>query len=100
MFPSERGTPLEPRNLVRHFKGVLAELELPDLPFHNLRHSCATLLLESGEHPRVIQAILRHSSFHTTMNYYAHAVPELQRAAVEGLGARLTGVAAAPPAEG
>jgi integrase len=86
VFPSEVGTPLEPRNLVRHFKSVLKQAGLPTIPFHNLRHTCATLLMESGEHPRVIQAILRHASFHTTMAFYAHAQPQMQREAVEGLG--------------
>lgn len=90
VFPSEVGTPLEPRNLVRHFKGVLTQAALPIIPFHHLRHTCGTLLMESGEHPRVIQAILRHASFHTTMAFYAHAQPEIQREAVEGLGALIS----------
>jgi integrase len=89
LFPSEVGTPLEPRNLVRHFKAVLKAAALPNIPFHNLRHTCGTLLAVLGAHPRMIQAVLRHASHHTTMMYYVHADTSTERAAVEGLGTLL-----------
>lgn len=89
LFPSEIGTPLEPRNLIRHFKTVLKAANLPDIPFHNLRHTCGTLLAVLGTHARSIQAVLRHASHHTTLMYYVHADTSTERAAVEGLGALL-----------
>jgi hypothetical protein len=42
IFPSERGTPLDPRNLLRQFKALLITANLPEMRFHDLRHSCAT----------------------------------------------------------
>ena len=85
---SERGTPLEPRNVVRHFKTVLKKAGLPEtIRFHDLRHSCATLLIAQGVHPRVIMEILGHSQISTTMNTYAHVLPATQREATTKIDA-------------
>lgn len=97
LFPSTAGTPLEPRNLDRQFKTVLTawnkanpDRPLPIIPLHNLRHTCGTLLSELGTHPRVIQAVLRHASYYTTMKYYVHSREATEAAAIEGLGASIT----------
>jgi integrase len=45
IFPSERGTPLDPRNLLRQFKALLVTANQPEMRFHDLRHSCATTLI-------------------------------------------------------
>jgi integrase len=80
VFTSRLGTPIEPRNLIRHFKSVLKRAGLPQsVRFHDLRHSCATLLIAQGVHPRVVMEILRHSQISTTMNTYAHVLPRLQQ---------------------
>jgi len=80
VFTTRTGTPIEPRNLIRHFKQVLKKAGLPEtIRFHDLRHSCATLLIAQGVHPRVVMEILRHSQISTTMNTYAHVLPRLQR---------------------
>jgi integrase len=80
VFTTRIGTPIEPRNLIRHFKTVLKKAALPPtIRFHDLRHSCATLLIAQGVHPRVVMEILRHSQISTTMNTYAHVLPRLQR---------------------
>lgn len=82
VFVSEIGTPLDPRNVVRHFKAALKRAQLPEATrFHDLRHSCATLLIAQGVHPRVIMEILGHSQIATTMNTYAHVLPATQREA-------------------
>jgi integrase len=79
VFVSERGTPLEPRNVVRHFKAALKNAGLPEtIRFHDLRHSCATLMIAQGVHPRVIMEILGHSQISTTMKTYAHVLPATQ----------------------
>ena len=51
VFPSETGTPIEPRNLVRHFKTLLQRAGLPNIRFHDLRHGCPTVLISQGVHP-------------------------------------------------
>jgi integrase len=51
--------------------------------FHDLRHSCATLLLVQGVSPRVVMEILGHSQISLTMNTYTHVIPELRRKAAD-----------------
>jgi integrase len=64
--------------VIRWYKAVLQRAGLPDRRFHDLRHSCATLLLVQGVPPRVVMEILGHSDISMTMNTYSHAVSELQ----------------------
>jgi integrase len=91
VFPSSVGTPMEPRNLYRHFKTLLKKLGLPaTLRVHDLRHSCATLLIAQGVHPRVVMEILGHSQISLTMNTYGHVMPETQREAAAKVDALLS----------
>ena len=85
VFPSEIGTPLGARNLLRHYKHVLDAAGLPNRRFHDLRHTCASLLIEHGVNPRVVMEILGHSQIAVTMNIYAHVFPSVQADAVAGI---------------
>jgi integrase len=49
--------------------------------FHDLRHSCASLLLAQNVAPRVVMELLGHSQISLTMNTYSHVLPELKREA-------------------
>jgi integrase len=87
VFTSTVGTPLDPYNLTRTFKAMLAKAGLPkEARFHDLRHSCATLLISQGVHLSVIKDILGHSNIHTTANVYGHVLPDVSRQAIDGLG--------------
>lgn len=86
-FPSGIGTPLEPRNLTRSFKALLTRAGLPDVRFHDLRHSCASLLVAQGHHPRVVMETLGHSQISLTMNTYSHVMPALQQDAADRMDA-------------
>jgi integrase len=90
IFPSEAGTPIQPRNLSRHFYSALAASGLAHVRFHDLRHTCATLLAEQEVPERVISAILGHSKQDITWRY-AHATLAVMRAAIEQLEQRLLG---------
>ena len=85
MFPSSIGTPLEPRNLLRRFKKLLDEAGLPEIRFHDLRHTAATLMLQNGVHPKIVQERLGHSTITMTLDTYSHVLPSMQRAAAESL---------------
>lgn len=88
VFTTSVGTAIEPRDLSRQFKQILRQAGLPEQTrFHDLRHSCATLLITMGVHARVVMEILGHSQISTTMNIYAHVLPHVQRAAVNELDA-------------
>lgn len=89
VFTTQTGAPIEPRNATRGFKRVLARAGIREIRFHDLRHSCATLLLVQGVSPRVVMEMLGHSQISLTMNTYSHVLPALQREAAARLEALL-----------
>jgi integrase len=62
---------------------------LPRVTLKGLRHTHATLLLELGEHPKVVQERLGHSTITTTMNIYSHVTPTMQKNAIDRFAAHL-----------
>jgi integrase len=91
LFTSTIGTFIDPRNLNRQFEKMLEQAGLPKRRFHDLRHTCATLLLVQGVHPRVVMEILGHSRISETMDRYSHVVPGLQEDAADRLNKLLSG---------
>jgi len=73
--------PLREHNvIVRHFKPILKRAGLPlSIRLYDLRHSCATVLLEAGTHPKVVADRLGHSSVMLTLDTYSHVTPTLQQ---------------------
>jgi integrase len=86
-----KGTPLDARNVTGWFKKLLAAAGLPDMRWHDLRHSCASLLLAQGVDSRVAMEILGHSQISQTMQY-SHVIPELQIAAAASMEHVLIGI--------
>ncbi|MCA1586835.1 MAG: site-specific integrase, partial [Acidobacteria bacterium] len=89
VFTTPIGTPCDPHNLHKQFKALLATTDLPAVRIHDLRHSCATLLLAQGVDPRTIMETLGHSQISLTLNTYAHVLPKLQREAAAKMDAIL-----------
>jgi integrase len=90
IFPSEVGTPMSGRNLYRAFKIRVKRASLPQtLRFHDLRHTCATLLLRQGVNPKFVQELLGHADISLTLNTYSHVLPEMGDAAAGGMDAAL-----------
>lgn len=89
VFASSVGTPLEPRNLDRHFKRMLERAGLPDMRFHDLRHSAASLLLAQNVNPRTVMEILGHSRISMTLDTYSHVMPAAMREAADKISAVL-----------
>ena len=89
VFTTPIGTPQDECNLNKQFKGLLAVPGLPAIRIHDLRHSCATLLLAQGVDARTIMETLGHSQVSLTLNTYSHVLPALQRAAAEKMDALL-----------
>ena len=83
-------TPLDGRNVTRAFKGILVGHGLPTIRIHDLRHSCATLLLMQGVSPRVVMETLGHSQVSLTLNTYSHVLPALQEDAAAKMDAILS----------
>jgi integrase len=90
VFPSGVGTPLSGGNLNRTFKATLQRAGLPkSTRFHDLRHTCATLLLKQGVNPKFVQELLGHADISLTLNVYSHVLPDMGDAAAEAMDAAL-----------
>jgi integrase len=78
MFTRPKGSPIGPRDLFRKFKSIISSAGLPNIRFHDLRHTAATLMLQCGVHPKVVQERLGHSSISLTLDLYSHVLPVMQ----------------------
>lgn len=86
VFCDTDGNPIRKSNLIRRsFKKILKHAKLPDIRFHDLRHTAATLLLAQGVHPKVVQERLGHSTVMLTLDTYSHVLPSLQKEATNKL---------------
>jgi site-specific recombinase XerD len=85
VFPTQIGTPTDPRNALRAFAAIAERAEHTGVTLHTLRHSTASALIAAGEHIKVVQEMLGHSSDAITADIYSHVNVQQQRA-VERLG--------------
>lgn len=116
VFPSSRGTPLQPRNLLRHFQetitrintrregearraGVAPPAPLPRWTFHELRHTAASLMLAQGIPLKVVQEILGHSQLSLTADTYSHLYDSAREDAATRMDSLLRRLAGGPPDE-
>ncbi len=92
VFPSQTGSLLNPSNLRnRSFKRIKARSGVrEDLRFHDLRHTCATLLLSEGVNVKVVSEMLGHASITITLNTYSHVLPDMQDSAADAMEAVLS----------
>lgn len=89
VFTSDTGGPIFISGLLAHFRQVLKRAGLPQIRFHDLRHTAATLMLGDGVPLVTVSKILGHSSPAITANIYAHALDEAKSAAIAGLSQQL-----------
>ena len=90
VFPSLVGTPLSGRNLTRSFKRHLERAGLSrTFRFHDLRHTCATLLLRQGVNAKFVQELLGHRDVSLTLNVYSHVLPDMGDQAAIAMDAAL-----------
>ncbi|WP_200215064.1 tyrosine-type recombinase/integrase [Micromonospora coerulea] len=80
------GTPIEPRNINRHFDQLCERAGVRRIRVHDLRHSCATLLYDQGVPLERIQDVLGHSSPTVTKSIYVEATCRVQQDSVDRLG--------------
>lgn len=86
VFATDEGQPIRYGNLTkRHFHAILKTAELRHHRLYSLRHSCATLLLASGENMKVIQERLGHADVHLTLSTYSHVLDGMQAQASDKL---------------
>lgn len=83
IFSTPLGLVYEPRTYEDLFKRTLGDAGVPDINFHALRHTFATRALEAGLDIKVLSSILGHAQASTTLNLYAHALPDHKRESME-----------------
>ena len=87
VFATSTGKPVNPENLVkRSFKPLLVKAALPEIRFHDLRHTCATLLFGRGVHPKMVQELLGHATIAMTLDTYSHYLPSMGDQASGAMG--------------
>ncbi|MDQ3184737.1 MAG: site-specific integrase, partial [Actinomycetota bacterium] len=79
IFASETGEPLDRRAVTKQkFKPLLKQAKLPEIRFHDLRHTCATLLLTRNVNPKIVSEMLGHSTIAITLDTYSHVLPNMR----------------------
>ena len=90
VFATESGSPINPSNLRnRSFKPLLRRAGLAGICFHDLRHTCATLLLTRNVHPKLVQELLGHATISMTLDTYSHFLPSMGDQTVRAMEAAL-----------
>lgn len=86
VFPNTVGKPIDGVNLVKYwFYPLLKRAELPQIRFHDLRHTAATLLLGRSINPKVVSEMLGHSHVSVTLGIYSHVMPHMQQQAADAM---------------
>ena len=93
VFPSMVGTPTDQRNLHKFFKRLLKKAGLPNIRFHDLRHTAATLMLLNGIPLIVVSRRLGHSKPSVTLDIYGHYLPGMQEEAANLMDELVTPIA-------
>lgn len=91
VFVKEDGTPYYPSYPSHELQKVLKKFDLPHIRWHDLRHSCASMLIEKGWHLKDISEWLGHSNISTTANIYCHVNLEHKRSLGKSLNGLLYG---------
>ena len=91
VFCNKVGGPLFARNLVRSFMLLLEKAAMPQIRFHDLRHTAATLLLSARVNPKVVSEMLGHASVSITLDIYSHVIPDMQQDAAAAMAWLLYG---------
>lgn len=86
VFCHEDGTPLHPRWVGDTWRRMLPKIGLPYIRLHDLRHTAASLQLQWGTHPKVVQEMLGHSTIAITLDLYSHVIPTMHREAASKFG--------------
>ncbi|MBT2755895.1 site-specific integrase [Mesobacillus foraminis] len=85
VFCNSKGNIMAPSEITRALKRALRAAHLPDIRFHDLRHSHATILLQENVHPKIVSARLGHSKIQVTMDTYSHITDSIEGIAVDYL---------------
>ena len=91
VFPSPTGGPMSPDSVLHMLHRVLKRAGLPEVRFHDLRHTFATLALQNGVDIKTVSGMLGHFSAGFTLDTYAHVTTSAKREAANTMGNVLSG---------
>lgn len=91
VFTGPRGGPLDPSYLSKRFVALMESAGVRRIRLHDLRHTCASLLLAQRVPPRVVMEVLGHSQIGITMDLYSHVMPGALQDAADAAGRALGG---------
>ncbi|MFJ9446816.1 tyrosine-type recombinase/integrase [Kitasatospora sp. NPDC101235] len=89
VFATPDGTPLRPQWVLDQLRKRTAELDLPRIGLHDLRHTAASIMIAEGIPVAVVSKTMRHSTLAITINLYGHLLKDSADEAVEALGSAL-----------
>jgi integrase len=91
IFVEEAGQPYHPHSYLTMFRRACARADVPPIRLHDLRHTMATLALQAGVHPKVVQEQLGHSAINVTMDVYSHVPQAVRRDSARTIAALFSG---------
>jgi len=83
VFWAKKDQPLDFVYVHEIFKRIIKKAEVPEIRFHDLRHTYATFLLSANVHPKIVAERLGHSTMQLTLDRYSHILPDMQQEAVK-----------------
>lgn len=93
VFATNWGSPLDHANLAeRIFKGLRDKANVSKIRLYDLRHTTATLMLSSGENPKIVSERPGHASIVLTLDTYSHVLPTMQKDACDRLEKMMFGI--------
>jgi integrase len=100
IFTNSHGGPIAQSNLHKEFHRLLKHTGLPDIRFHDLRHTAASLMLNHGVAPIIVARRLGHSKASITLDVYGHLIPTMQTEAAQLIDNLITPIQLQPIAAG
>jgi len=91
VFCDRLGFELHPERFSRSFQEQVAALELPRIRLHELRHTWATLALQTGIHPKIVSERLGNANTTITLDIYSHVLPSMHADAANEVAACILG---------
>ena len=91
IFPSPNGGPMDPDSILPMFKRILKRAGVPEMRFHDCRHTFATLALSEGVDCKTLSEMLGHYSVGFTLDVYGHVTDDMKRNAAEKVSGVLSG---------
>ena len=92
VFTNDIGGPLDADAVYKAYKKFLSENDLPDIRFHDLRHTAATLMLQNGDDIKTVQESLGHGSAGFTLDVYGHVTDKMKRDSADRMEAYIQSI--------